>query len=143
MNKDNIKLSFSYAPSFFINLKKGVVVCKLQAFIVGDYCVMPMSVTGTGIAKCSKDDAFDEDKGMRIALAKAENKCYLNANRYLEMCRDEMLNTLKKIDDFGMKAYRCCAHNEEYIDSVSIKDHPRYVEKVNPLRNVEEIRYVE
>ena len=140
------KVRFEGEPMFHINEKKGVVTCRLKCFLETpstqafwlDYPhICNTNISGIGIAKCNKEDVFDENRGKRIALARAENDCYLKAARYLNE-QGAMLNSLLcGIEEFTDKAYGCCAHNDDYVDSLVFASHPFYKKDVTaPKRGI-------
>ena len=128
-NRKNFKISFG-SSEYFVNEKKGVVVCKTLGCIIGpcpngiwcneDGPTIPTKwVEGIGVAKCNKDDVFDLAKGKKIARARAENRCYLDAMNYLTTQQANLEMLSNAIDEFIDKGYTCCAHNEDYIDELA------------------------
>ena len=64
---------------YYVNKEKKTVVCT----ITGAFNVTGESFIFKSKAKCSKDDAFDEVKGRRIAESRAKYKMYrCQAQRY-------------------------------------------------------------
>ena len=123
-SRDDFKLSFDKDQArFFVNKEKGVVACTVNAHLKSPFdfnsCVdIPWkNITGVGVAKCHGDDKFDPERGKRIALAKAENKAYLNAIKFLDKYNDH------------------CLHNEDYIVSVSDKNHPRFKKRISKIKH--------
>lgn len=144
------KVRFEGEPVFHVNKENGTVVCILTGFVetpfyltrgwLDDMSVPHVEsecVKGFGMAKCCKDDKFDENRGKRIALARAENSCYMKAVKHLNK-QAYMLNSLMVgIEEFTDKAYGCCAHNDDYVDSLVNEKHPMYKKKVSsPKRGV-------
>ena len=144
------KVKFIGDPFFHVNKDNGTVVCRLKGCVetpfrsvmgwLDDTSVPHVEmhfVNGFGIAKCHADDNFDENRGKRIALARAENSCYLQAVKYLNS-QAYMLNSLMVgIEEFTDKAYGCCAHNDDYVDSLVNEKHPMYKKEVStPKRGV-------
>lgn len=144
-----IKLSFGVPEYFFTKSSKTgqeTVVCKLpvipQIPIVeakdGAYgmepmyerttqmsCydmdfLLPVPFVMTAKATVSKNDVYSKEKGMKIALAKAESAAYtkcaniLNAN-YTKLT-DGLYEALK---DFCDKTNRVVGHNDEYINKLT------------------------
>lgn len=141
-SRDDFKLSFDKDQArFFVNKEKGVVACTVNAHLKSpfdfDSCVdIPWkNITGVGVAKCHGDDKFDPERGKRIALAKAENKAYLNAIKFLEKYNEQLLFFMKRINAFCDKAYDHCLHNEDYIVSVSDKNHPRFKKRISKIKH--------
>lgn len=141
------KVTFTNEPKYYINSEKGTVVCVMNCSVCTPSPIFwygfsgPMvdnaNLTGMGIAKCSKNDVFDENRGKRIAAARAENDCYLKATRHLNK-QAKLLNfLLNGISEFTDKAYNCCAHNDDYVDSMVYEAHPHYKKEVtSPKRGV-------
>lgn len=131
---ENFKVSYAdNSARFFVNEEKRTVACELTGALlipgnVGIFFDWPFDrdVTVTAVARCSKNDTFDVNRGKRIALAKAENKIYLQSLRLINEASKGAEDLLSARDRFTEKAYACCAHNEEYIDSVSYPQHPNY-----------------
>lgn len=85
---------------FIVKKDLGIVICKQQyiipsyginypnsSFYTDDWCIET-----TGVARCSKNDTFDETAGKRIAQTKANAKAYL---KYAKWARDIYNNTLE------------------------------------------------
>ena len=131
---ENFKVSYAdNSAKFFVNEEKRTVACELTGALtipeeVEDFfeCASWEVITVTAVARCSKNDTFDVNRGKRIALAKAENKVYLQALRLINEASEGAEDLLSARDRFAQKAYACCAHNEEYIDSISYPQHPNY-----------------
>ena len=147
--KYNGKFKVVYGlPKFHINTKKGTVVCILEGHIKTpfiltddwldsiDYPKVPQEeIKGQGIAKCKPTDTFDEARGKKIAYARAETDCHLKAIRYLSG-QAKCLNALMEgISEFTDGAYQFCAHNEDYVDSLSFEANPNYVKEVKDVKN--------
>ena len=142
----NIKLSFGYfKPQFFTNKENGTVVCKLKGELripmlqlAFDEADTPYryrfnkSITAIGKTTCSKDDVFDENRGKRIALARAENEVYNIAKNYLMDFQRYLEETNEAVIDFYEKAARATKHNKEYILGLSDKNNPNYKEEILP-----------
>ena len=149
--RDNFKIRFEPQPSFYVNEKKGVVVCKVRGSLQCPYDegiwgrlsfskpqIDGISLTGTGIAKCHESDEFDVNRGKRIALARAENECYLAAIRYLNEQAYNLQFLMTAIDEFVDKGFSCCAHNDDYVDSLVFTEHPMYKKEIlAPKRGIE------
>ena len=133
------KVKFFGTPKFHINTKKGTVSCIMDAFLNTPYNpdildyemeIPPKNISGFGIAKCRKGDTFDVNRGMRIALARAENDCHIKAIRYLNEQRDTLRKLHDEIVEYVDNAYGYCAHNDDYIDSLVFESHPHYKKDV-------------
>lgn len=82
--------------------------------------LLPAPFVMTAKATVSKNDVYSKEKGMKIALAKAESAAYtkcaniLNAN-YTKLT-DGLYEALK---DFCDKTNRVVGHNDEYINKLT------------------------
>lgn len=82
--------------------------------------LLPVPFIITAKATVSKNDVYSKEKGMKIALAKAESAAYtkcaniLNAN-YTKLT-DGLYEALK---DFCDKTNRVVGHNDEYINKLT------------------------
>lgn len=82
--------------------------------------LLPTPFFMTAKATVSKNDVYSKEKGMKIALAKAESAAYtkcaniLNAN-YTKLT-DGLYEALK---DFCDKTNRVVGHNDEYINKLT------------------------
>jgi hypothetical protein len=140
-NRNDFKISFDGKNTqFFVNEKKGTVACVLTGYMDTPYdvdnCVdiQPIVIKETGIAKCADGDTFDAERGKRIALAKAENRVYMTAMRYLDIHMKHIMDMVTAYNKFSDKAYRTCGHNEDYISSLSYEAHPRYIKELKPMK---------
>ena len=143
-NRNDIKISFNNeGTKFYVNEEKGTVVCSVEACLSvptnWDGCVFVPDTTliEKGIAKCAPEDAFDVERGKRIALARAENKVYLSALKYLDKFMEQIVVIINAYDGFNDKAYHSCAHNEDYIESLSYEAHPKYKKDLTPMKKGE------
>ena len=143
------KVSFIGEPRFHINEKKKTVSCILDCQVRTPFVSLPhwldssepyvygKDLTGFGIARCCDEDVFDENRGKRIALARAENDCYNKATSYLMTQANLLGELINGIDEFTDKEFDCCSHNDDYVDSLTMKDHPFYKNDVSsPKRGV-------
>ena len=140
MERTNFKISFDSSETrFFVNEKKRTVVCMLNGHLntpswtMGAY-VNEAWIKSYGVAKCSPEDTFDVERGKRIAMAKAENRAYLDALKLIEPYIENMEAYIAAYANFNGKVYRTCAHNSEYIDRLSCPGHPDYVEDLADLK---------
>lgn len=143
-NRSDIKVSFmNDKTKFYVNEEKGTVVCVVEALVKTpvdwDSCVLIPNtfLTERGVAKCAPGDKFDIERGKRIALARAENKVYLSALNYLDKFMEQIGVLVNAYEEFNDKAYHACAHNEDYIDSLSYEAHPNYKTDLTPLKRGE------
>lgn len=103
---------------FIVKEDKGIVICRQEYVIDGDvdwiekhnihYELADGEVIVTGVARCSKDDRFDERTGRMIAQTKANVKAYgkyekwarsvfVEAKKLMETCA----HTVLAAEDFG------------------------------------------
>lgn len=135
---NSFKIRFVYEPQFFVNEDNKTVTCKLDA-VLDNYVMSILSddaliafdnhLSATATAKCSPNDAFDIDRGKRIAMARVENKIYRQAlSRMMRWIKIfERLTT--KLVQSGNKFMEYSYHNKEYIRAISYSSHP-----INPLK---------
>ena len=141
-NRSDIKLSFyNEETKFFVNEEKRTVACIVLGRLMNPWSpnseiALPYDsiVRGVGVAKCMPNDTFDVERGKRIALAKAENRAYLNALDILVEYRNQLDFFTNAINVFEDKTYHCCAHNEDFIQSLSYEAHPNYRKELKPLK---------
>ena len=140
-NRSDIKVSFNNERTkFYVNEEKGTVVCSVEGSLLvptnWDSCVLVPGATivEKGISKCAPEDTFDVERGKRIALARAENKVYLSALKHLDEFMGQIAVIVNACEDFNDKAYQACAHNEDYIESLSFEAHPHYKKDLTPMK---------
>lgn len=135
---NSFKIRFVYEPQFFVNEDNKTVTCKLDAVL--DNSVMRTlfddafigfndRLSATATAKCSPNDAFDIDRGKRIAMARAENKIYRQALSRMVRWRKIFERAIAKSVQSGNKFMEYSYHNKEYIRAISYSSHP-----INPLK---------
>lgn len=88
-----------------------------------------------GIAKCSPNDTFDVEIGKQIAYARAENKAYDIARKYVEKTKRDIDNIKFLCDKFVDKASYCIEHNNEYIDALTNPENPAHQSLVEKRKN--------
>ena len=143
-NRTDIKIRFFHDKTkFFVNEEKRCVACEVS----GSLCVptdwdknifIPGKIiTEKAVAKCAAEDTFDVERGKRIALAKAENKVYMAALKHIEKYMADVTFFVNAYETFTDKAYRTCAHNEDYIESLSSEAHPNYKKDLTPMKKGE------
>ena len=143
-NRSDIKVSFNNeGTKFYVNEEKGTVVCSVEAYLLvptnWDSCVVVPGarIIEKGIAKCAPGDTFDVERGKRIALARAENKVYLSSLKHLDRFMEQIAVIVNAYEDFNDKAYHACAHNEDYVESLSYEAHPKYKKDLTQLKRGE------
>ena len=111
-------------PIFYVNKAKKTVACKISGYAYetmldswlreGELTTPIYKVVG--IAYCNDNDEFDEERGKRIALAKAENKLYAKCADYYN----------KEINKYT-----------SYINEISEVDSPNYKKDIKPVKRGE------
>ena len=71
--------------------------------------------TVKALATVRDNDTFDEVKGKKVALAKAENKAYLKVQNYVKMAEKDLSKVLQTISNYNRKADKVINHNLEYL----------------------------
>lgn len=124
--RNNIKISFE-KPSYVVDEKNGVVICKLAFKVDAPSCVTFASKgrinnnpchfvqTSKGVAFAKNSDTFDINIGKRVSLAKAENLAYSWVNNWAKSAQNELVNAISTIIDFSNKTRKVREHNVEYI----------------------------
>lgn len=88
---------------------KSYVIAKLHASYAGyDY-------TYIGKAKCSSDDEFDFNVGMKIARVRAELKYYTDCEKFIERVKSKLGSTLIELGDDMEKFKHLKSHDLEYL----------------------------
>ena len=143
-NRTDIKIKFhSDRTKFFVNEEKRTVACVVEGALHTPYdwdrsVIIPnATITERAIAKCAPEDTFDVERGKRIALARAENKVYMSALKHLDKYMADVMFFLNAYEMFTDKAYHACAHNEDYIESLSFEAHPNYRKDLTPMKKGE------
>lgn len=143
--RESFKLSFNPNPKYYVNTKKKKVTCILSAtflvpsFTADDYkAILPnmfsLDIQAKGVAKCSEKDDFDANRGMHIALAKAEMKAYRAAKEYLNECTGTVMTMAKMANDFFAKADYFLKHNEEHVEVLSDVNNENYNKNLKPIK---------
>lgn len=133
-NETRNEIKISFGPELIdCNAKKKMTSCILAYYvhlpkeIAVSLGVDPVIYRSTTVnTKCQAPDVFDEEKGKKIAIAKAEASAYKNVakwlikewqkinNDYVQMDADKP-TSCGKINDFYVKASNQIVHNREYI----------------------------
>ena len=126
-DRNEIKISFK-EPKFHIDKINKVVVCILEGTPryprTIDYTFTTITdlmyadvddIKVKAIAKLSPDDSFDENIGMKVALAKAENKAYEQVCTNLKKYMSSINNIVEQCKDFFYKSANVIEHNDGYL----------------------------
>ena len=127
-DRNEIKISFK-EPKFHIDRANKVVVCILEGTPrypkVIDYTFTTITnlryenvdeIKVKAIAKLSPDDNFDENIGMKVALAKAENKAYEQVCVNLKEYMRSINTVINQCKDFFYKSANVIEHNDKYLE---------------------------
>lgn len=119
--------------SFKVSKKSGIVVCDIKARIdfteisslkgaslYGDFTVTdnkgnisyPFNLSARGIARCSKDDSFDESLGKKIAANRARLELYGMVKQALSKFK-KSVDILKRTLDNSEKTLECFKTREK------------------------------
>lgn len=127
-DRNEIKISFE-EPKYHIDRANKVIVCILEGEAkypkTIDYSFTSITnltfkdvedIKVKAIARLSPGDDFNESIGMKVALAKAENKAYeqvcINLKEYMRS-----INTIiEQCKDFFFKSANVIEHNNVYIN---------------------------
>jgi hypothetical protein len=127
-DRNEIKISFK-EPKFHIDKANKVVVCILEGTPKYpsniDYTMTTITklryadideIKVKAIAKLSPDDNFDENVGMKVALAKAENKAYEQVCVNLKEYMRSINTVINQCKDFFYKSANVIEHNDKYLE---------------------------
>lgn len=127
-DRNEIKISF-YEPKYHIDRANKVVVCILEGDVKYpssiDYTTSTITkythldfdrVTVKAVAKLSPGDEFDENIGMKVALAKAENKAYEQVCTNLKEYMRNINTIIEQCKDFFYKSANVIEHNDKYLE---------------------------
>jgi hypothetical protein len=141
-DRNNFKLSFDKEfMKFHVNEVTGCIYCEIKAQLL-----QPMSdkspinlneVTFVEMAKttCKPNDKFDVERGKRIAMTKAENRLNKRVVNYIRKKLNHIEFMAKAMTDFNNRLMKQCAHNVNYIESVSDVKHPNYKNDITPIKS--------
>ena len=125
IDRDNIKLSCC-GTRYFYNGRN--VTCVYDFYLKMpkqiEFCTGPVYNTVVGVAKCNENDEYDQTKGEKIALARAESLAYAKANAMLVAAWSEARDVVNSpeansiINSFTNKKVSCIDHNKKYINWV-------------------------
>ena len=131
MEFNSAKIKIHFCGEKF-SQKGNKVVCVLTYFIhvpeyydrngsYGNFRVGESKMKAIGVAVCGKDDAFDFEKGKKIAKARAETEAY---KRTTELLKNKVLNIanayVNMFTDFYTKNINVRSHNKEYIKNLTM-----------------------
>ena len=127
-DRNEIKISFE-EPKFHIDRANKVVVCILEGTplypkaidytfsIITDLHYTDIdNIKVKAIAKLSPNDNFNENIGMKVALAKAENKAYETVCLRLKEYMKGLNKITEQCKDFFYKSANVLEHNDKYLE---------------------------
>ena len=123
--RNEIKISFK-EPKYHIDQVNKVVVCVLEGepqlpqnidYTTHNFIDKWLGVpfTTKGVARLNPDDKFDVNIGMKVSLAKAENKAYEYVGVQLKDYLAGLNKAYEQCKDFLWKSANVIAHNDEYL----------------------------
>lgn len=125
--RNEVKIQFE-EPKYHIDEYNKVVVCRLTAkamiphnlkqvmWDVDDVWPLDLEEFETkGIARLSPNDDWDENAGMKVALAKAENKAYEQVCVNLKEYMRSINTVVNQCKDFFYKSANVIEHNDKYL----------------------------
>lgn len=123
--RNNIKISFG-VPTYMIfgnttkcvmtfKVKMPAMLEKIAELMVDKKCVPPMPRICRGYASMHPKDEYDEKKGLKISMAKAEIAAYTAVHNWLCSIEDCLRNTGYPISNFLNKAYKVIRHDKKFI----------------------------
>ena len=119
--RNEIKLRFK-EPEYIIQPQNGIVICKLSFtilypnFVLEKCWPLHMCKTVKAIAKVGSEDEFNELTGMKVSLAKAEQKAYAKVGKICASKMKELFKTVKALNNFCVKANDVIEHNAYYME---------------------------
>ena len=126
--RNEVKIQFE-EPKYHIDEYNKVVVCRLTAkamiphnfkqimWDVDDVWPLDLEEFETkGIARLSPNDDWDENTGMKVALAKAENKAYEQVCVNLKEYMRSINTVIEQCKDFFYKSANVIEHNNKYLE---------------------------
>lgn len=124
--RNEIKLSFE-EPKYHIDQVNKVVVCVLECQpllprdldwtgfnFMGEH--FPVKYTVKGVARLNPSDSFDPSIGVKVSLAKAENKAYETMGVMLKDYLKGLNKAYDQCKDFLWKTANVIEHNEKYLE---------------------------
>lgn len=118
-NYKKMKMAYEH---FIIKKEDNMVICRQGYYIDEEFdpCTgfyFPVrKITVTGIARCSKDDVFNETKGRRIAQTRANMKAY---NKYYKWAKEIRKSAGKLLEKY---INTCAVANELHIHELNKLD---------------------
>lgn len=127
-DRNEIKISFK-EPKYHIDVANKVVVCILEGepqfpknidytmTTVTDLNYLDINeIKVKAVAKLNPGDVFDEEIGMKVALAKAENKAYTQLCLHLKEYMKSINKIINQSKDFFYKSAMVIEHNDKYLE---------------------------
>lgn len=123
--RNNIKISFG-VPTYMIfgsvtkcvmtfEVKMPAMLEKIAELMVDKKYVSPMPRICRGYASMHPKDEYDEKKGLKISMAKAEIAAYTAVHNWLCSIEDCLRHTDCSIEDFLNKTYKVIKHDKKFV----------------------------
>ena len=141
-NRNNFKLSFEKEHmEFIVNEVTGRITCVIWAKLLqpkseqSPIKLDDMRFIISARTTCKPNDTFDVERGKRIAMTKAENRLNKRVVNYIRKKLNHIEFMAKAMTDFNNRLMKQCAHNVNYIESVSDVKHPNYKNDITPIKS--------
>ena len=141
-NRNNFKLSFEKEHmEFIVNEVTGRITCVIWAKLLqpkseqSPIKLDDMRFIISARTTCKPNDTFDVERGKRIAMTKAENRLNKRVVNYITNKLNHIEFMSKAMTDFNNRLMKQCAHNVNYIESVSDVKHPNYKNDITPIKS--------
>lgn len=124
--RNNIKISFG-VPTYMIfgnttkcvmtfEVKMPAMLEKIAELMVDKKYVSPMPRICRGYASMHPKDEYDEKKGLKISMAKAEIAAYTAVHNWLCSIEDCFRHMGYPIEDFLNKAYKVIKNDKKFVN---------------------------
>lgn len=124
--RNNIKITFN-TPKYVIygaqtkcfltfKVKLPPILEHIVQTLIDKKYIAPMPKSVKGYATVYNKDEYDEQKGLKISMAKAEIAAYTAVNNWIGSVVDILIEQgLYKVDDFLLKSHKILDHDYVYI----------------------------
>lgn len=123
---ERIKIHY-HEPEYFINRENKTVTCKMNydlslpidLLIISDTILSKDNrshIVAKATTTCHGEDVFDIQKGMKVALAKAEINAERQVSKFMRRIQKRMDDITSIINDRIAECAINCEHNYEYLE---------------------------
>lgn len=124
--RNNIKISFG-VPTYSIfgaqtkcvmtyEVKLPYMIEKVAELLIDKGYITPMPRICRGYATVHPGDEYDEKKGLKISMAKAEIAAYAAVEKWVYSISENLwAGTHNLVDDFLIKAEKVIRHDEKFL----------------------------